>query len=153
MDKICIIEDDLKLSELVKEYLEANGYSVYIVENFIDVEAEITREKPELLLLSLGSLGIFFFIATAIVLFLKLLSDIDGDKKRFNSMFKIGITDNESLNVYLKFMFKPKGRFVWYVSQIKRPFVMLEGITLGIIYLYMDNLIIELRSVEKERSC
>lgn len=54
MDKICIIEDDLKLSELIKEYLEANGYSVYIVENFIDVEAEITREKPKLILLDIN---------------------------------------------------------------------------------------------------
>jgi ABC-type antimicrobial peptide transport system permease subunit len=29
------------------------------------------------------------------VLFLKLLSDIESDKKRFNSMYKIGITEDE----------------------------------------------------------
>ncbi len=52
-------------------------------------------QGAKLLLFTSGFLGIFFFIATAIVLFLKLLSDIDKDKKRFNSMYKIGITEQE----------------------------------------------------------
>ncbi|MFT5872976.1 MAG: ABC-type antimicrobial peptide transport system permease subunit [Clostridium sp.] len=52
-------------------------------------------QGAKLLLFTSGFLGIFFFIATAIVLFLKLLSDIDSDKKRFNSMYKIGMTEEE----------------------------------------------------------
>ncbi len=56
------------------------------------------KQSSKLLLFTSGSLGLFFFISTAIVLFLKLLSDIDSDKKRFNSMYKIGITDEEIRN-------------------------------------------------------
>jgi len=52
-------------------------------------------QGAKLLLFTSGFLGIFFFIATVIVLFLKLLSDIDSDKKRFDSMYKIGITEQE----------------------------------------------------------
>ena len=52
-------------------------------------------QGSKLLLFTSGFLGIFFFIATVIVLFLKLLSDIDSDKKRFDSMYKIGITEQE----------------------------------------------------------
>lgn len=37
MDKICIIEDDFKLCELVKAYLEDKGFYVYIVEDFINI--------------------------------------------------------------------------------------------------------------------
>ncbi|MBC8061596.1 MAG: hypothetical protein H7Y18_13145, partial [Clostridiaceae bacterium] len=53
------------------------------------------QQGARLLLFTSGYLGIFFFVATAIVLFLKLLSDIDSDKKRFNCMYKIGITEDE----------------------------------------------------------
>lgn len=52
-------------------------------------------QGAKLLLFTSGFLGLFFFIAAAIVLFLKLLSDIDSDKRRFNSMYKIGITEDE----------------------------------------------------------
>lgn len=69
-------------------------------ENPLEVASKIgsynyNKQGATLLLFTSGSLGLFFFIATAIVLFLKLLSDIDSDKKRFNSMYKIGISDEE----------------------------------------------------------
>lgn len=54
MDKICIIEDDYKLSELIKVYLENKGYEVYIIKDFINIENEINREKPMLLLLDIN---------------------------------------------------------------------------------------------------
>lgn len=54
-----------------------------------------TKQGSVLMLVTSAYLGIFFFIATAIILFLKLLADIDTDKVRFNSMYKIGITDEE----------------------------------------------------------
>lgn len=53
------------------------------------------KQGATLLLFISAFLGIFFFIATAIVLFLKLLADSDNDKMRFNSMYRIGITDEE----------------------------------------------------------
>lgn len=54
MDKICIIEDDFKLCELIKIYLEDKGFSVYIVEDFINIEEEISRENPKLILLDIN---------------------------------------------------------------------------------------------------
>lgn len=53
------------------------------------------KQGATLLLFISAFLAIFFFIATAIVLFLKLLADSDNDKIRFNSMYRIGITDEE----------------------------------------------------------
>lgn len=54
MDKICIIEDDLKLCELVKGDLEDKGYYVHIVEDFINIIEEINRENPKLILLDIN---------------------------------------------------------------------------------------------------
>ncbi|MGH4121798.1 MAG: response regulator transcription factor [Clostridium sp.] len=54
MDKICIIEDDFKLCELVKEYLEDKGYYVYIIDDFINIEEEISKENPKLILLDIN---------------------------------------------------------------------------------------------------
>lgn len=53
------------------------------------------KQGAALLLFTLSYLGLFFFLATSIVLFLKLLSDVDKDKKKFKSMYKIGTTDDE----------------------------------------------------------
>jgi DNA-binding response OmpR family regulator len=54
MEKICIIEDDFKLCELVKEHLGHKGYDVHIVEDFINIEDEISRENPKLILLDIN---------------------------------------------------------------------------------------------------
>jgi DNA-binding response OmpR family regulator len=54
MDKICIIEDDFKLCDLIKIYLEGKGYSVYVVEDFINIEEEISKENPKLILLDIN---------------------------------------------------------------------------------------------------
>jgi DNA-binding response OmpR family regulator len=52
--KILIIEDDVKLTELIKEYLEKYGYDVAAIENFIHVEDEIKNLKPNLILLDIN---------------------------------------------------------------------------------------------------
>jgi DNA-binding response OmpR family regulator len=54
MNKLCIIEDDFKLCELVKEYFEDKGYDVHIVKDFINILDEINREKPNLVLLDIN---------------------------------------------------------------------------------------------------
>lgn len=54
MSKLCIIEDDFKLCELIKGYLEESGYDVHIVEDFINIAEEINREKPDLILLDIN---------------------------------------------------------------------------------------------------
>lgn len=95
------IVDELKvnLDRINKTTGESNSpFNMY--EDMLKVTSKIgsynyNMQGAKLLLFTSGFLGIFFFIATAIVLFLKLLSDIDKDKKRFNSMYKIGITEQE----------------------------------------------------------
>lgn len=54
MERILLIEDDYKLCELIKEYLDQNGYYVCIVEDFINLDKEIEKEKPDLVLLDIN---------------------------------------------------------------------------------------------------
>lgn len=122
------IVDNLEeqLSLINKEKGELNP-RIGIGKDILKVSSKIgsynyNKQSAKLLLLSSGSLGIFFFIATAIVLFLKLLSDIDSDKKRFNSMYKIGITDEE-IRKQIKSELKP----IFFVGPI-------IGIILAFIY-------------------
>lgn len=82
------------------DIINRNTKELYIYEDMIKVASKVgsynyNMQGAKILLFTSAFLGIFFFIATAIVLFLKLLSDIDGDKKRFNCMYKIGITEDE----------------------------------------------------------
>lgn len=122
------IVDNLEeqLSLINKEKGELNP-RIGIGKDILKVSSKIgsynyNKQSSKLLLLSSGSLGIFFFIATAIVLFLKLLSDVDSDKKRFNSMYKIGITDDE-IRKQIKSELKP----IFFIGPI-------IGIILAFIY-------------------
>ncbi|MBU3110838.1 FtsX-like permease family protein [Clostridium lacusfryxellense] len=95
------IVDELKVKlDTINKTTGASNLPFNIYEDMLKVTSKIgyynaNMQGAKLLLFTSGFLGIFFFIATAIVLFLKLLSDIDKDKKRFNSMYKIGITEQE----------------------------------------------------------
>lgn len=40
-------------------------------------------------------IGVFFFMASCIALFLKLLSDLDQDKAKYRKLFRLGITEKE----------------------------------------------------------
>ena len=53
------------------------------------------KQGSILLLVTCSYLGMFFFVAMAIVLFLKLLADVDIDKRKFNNLYRIGITEEE----------------------------------------------------------
>lgn len=53
------------------------------------------KQGSILLLVTCSYLGMFFFLAIAIVLFLKLLADVDIDKRKINSLYRIGITEEE----------------------------------------------------------
>jgi len=54
MFKIMVIEDDKKLRELIADSLDKYGYSTYIVEDFLNIEASFTKEKPQLVLLDIN---------------------------------------------------------------------------------------------------
>lgn len=97
--KVIVEELKSELDIINKTSKESNSKFDFL-EDRLKVASKIgsfnyTQQGAKLLLFTSGSLGIFFFIATAIVLFLKLLSDVDSDKRRFNSMYKIGITEEE----------------------------------------------------------
>jgi len=54
---IILVEDDLRLSELVSRYLENNGFRVTIINGGDQVVEQVNRESPDLLILDLGLPG------------------------------------------------------------------------------------------------
>jgi two-component system OmpR family response regulator len=54
---ILLVEDDLRLAELVSRYLESNGMSVTIVSRGDEVVARVERDRPDLVILDLGLPG------------------------------------------------------------------------------------------------
>ena len=54
---ILLVEDDLRLAELVSRYLESNGFSVTIASRGDEVAGTVEREPPDLVILDLGLPG------------------------------------------------------------------------------------------------
>lgn len=54
MNKILIIEDDNKLRQLIKDYLNKYGFEISEIHDFHHVESEILRIKPDLILLDIN---------------------------------------------------------------------------------------------------
>lgn len=54
MSKILVIEDDRKLLHLIKEYLLKYGYEVLEIQEFKNIEEEITAGSPDLILLDIN---------------------------------------------------------------------------------------------------
>jgi DNA-binding response OmpR family regulator len=54
---ILLVEDDLRLAELVSRYLESNGFIVETASRGDEVVASVEREPPDLIILDLGLPG------------------------------------------------------------------------------------------------
>ncbi|OPJ63957.1 response regulator transcription factor [Clostridium oryzae] len=54
MEKILIVEDDIKLSSFMKEFIEKYGYDVILIKDFKNIEKEFTEAKPDLILLDIN---------------------------------------------------------------------------------------------------
>ncbi|WNS43160.1 response regulator transcription factor [Paenibacillus sp. MMS20-IR301] len=54
MDKILIIEDDLKLQKYISEYLEAYHFEVETVKDFSRIVAQAEESRPQLILLDIN---------------------------------------------------------------------------------------------------
>lgn len=54
MEKILIVEDDIKLSSFMKEFIEKYGYDVILIKDFKNIEKEFTKAKPDLILLDIN---------------------------------------------------------------------------------------------------
>jgi DNA-binding response OmpR family regulator len=54
---ILLVEDDLRLAELVSRYLENHGFSMTIVSRGDEVVARVQRDNPDLVILDLGLPG------------------------------------------------------------------------------------------------
>ncbi len=54
---IFLVEDDVRLSELVSRYLESNGFRVTTLARGDQVVEQVQREAPELVILDLGLPG------------------------------------------------------------------------------------------------
>jgi hypothetical protein len=53
------------------------------------------KQGTKMLFYLLSLLGVFFFVATSIILFLRLFSELDYEKAKYKKMYRIGITENE----------------------------------------------------------
>lgn len=53
MNRILLIEDDLKLNLLIREFLQKYNYEVMQIKNFQAVEQEIIASQPDLILLDI----------------------------------------------------------------------------------------------------
>ena len=51
--KVMIVEDDVQIAALVKDYLVASGYAAEIINNGIDAVAKIRHEVPDFILLDI----------------------------------------------------------------------------------------------------
>lgn len=54
MFKIMIIEDDIKLKQIIKESIERYGYSTVCVEDFKNIEQQFVTENPHLVVLDIN---------------------------------------------------------------------------------------------------
>ncbi|MBX4264042.1 response regulator transcription factor [Clostridium estertheticum] len=54
MNKILIIEDDIKLSSFIKEFIEKYAYNVVLINDFNNIETEFFETKPDLILLDIN---------------------------------------------------------------------------------------------------
>lgn len=54
MYNIMIIEDDKKLSALIKNHLERYGYNAYLVEDFSNIKSEFIKNNPKLILMDVN---------------------------------------------------------------------------------------------------
>jgi DNA-binding response OmpR family regulator len=54
---ILLVEDDLRLAELVSRYLESNGFSVAVASRGDEVVGIVERDPPDLIILDLGLPG------------------------------------------------------------------------------------------------
>jgi hypothetical protein len=53
------------------------------------------KQGTKMLFYLLSLLGVFFFVATSIILFLRLFSELDYEKAKYKRIYKIGFTENE----------------------------------------------------------
>ncbi|HJC09947.1 MAG TPA: response regulator, partial [Candidatus Blautia merdigallinarum] len=53
MKKIAVVEDDRVLRKALKSLLEENGYETCCLEDFSNVEEEILRARPDMVLLDI----------------------------------------------------------------------------------------------------
>jgi DNA-binding response OmpR family regulator len=54
---IILVEDDLRLAELVSRYLDSNGFRVTVIARGDQVAAQVRRDPPDLIILDLGLPG------------------------------------------------------------------------------------------------
>ncbi|BCZ45613.1 ABC transporter permease [Clostridium gelidum] len=93
------LEDALKNNNIGKPNFRKSNLS-FNEDNYLKVASKIGNYKENkqgsaILIFTSSYLGVFFFVAISIILFLKLLSSVDCDKNKYQSMYKIGMTEKE----------------------------------------------------------
>lgn len=54
MRKILIIEDDTRLCTFIKQYFEENGFAVIVTEDFININEQVEKVNPDIILLDIN---------------------------------------------------------------------------------------------------
>ncbi|MDT8716903.1 response regulator transcription factor [Clostridium sp. 19966] len=54
MNKILVVEDDIKLGNFIKEFIEKYGYKVFLIKDFKNIEIEFAESLPDLILLDIN---------------------------------------------------------------------------------------------------
>ncbi|MHC1684405.1 MAG: FtsX-like permease family protein [Clostridiaceae bacterium] len=80
------------------------------------------RQGGTIVLFTLSYLSVFFFLATIIILFLKLLSEVDNDKEKYKNLYRIGTTTKE-----LKSQIRKELRIVFFTGPVL-------GVLISLIY-------------------
>lgn len=90
---------------------------------------ELQLESNGIGFFSMVFIGIMFFIANGVVLYYKVLSDIDDEKERVNALTRIGITETE-----LKSIISKELAITFFV-----PMIIGGGIGIYFLYIMMSN--------------
>lgn len=135
---ISSLRDKNKFDKSVWNELYVNNwYEEYTLEDIqnmyrpIYTEDIIDRELSEsgLMFFTLIFIGLMFVIANGVVLYYKVLSDIDEEKERVNSLQRIGVTEKELKNTISKELI-----IIFFI-----PILIGGGIGLYFLYLMMSN--------------
>jgi len=84
-------------NETTPKINELEPENVYKVASKIETY-NYNKQGGTLMFYLITFIGIFFFIASCVILFLRLFSEIDNDKTKYKKFYKLGITEKEIRN-------------------------------------------------------
>lgn len=97
-----------KLRDELNKYDSKTFYDIgFDMQDVLKVRSKIgsfryNKQVDGFMIFTCGYLGLFFFCAISIILFIKLMADSQGDKERYRSVYKIGVEDRKVKKIIYK---------------------------------------------------